>query len=236
MIELFDGDAMSRSMKFLLRIVSCFGIFLLAAAAIQTGAQEGPPPGQGGRRGNIREFLGLGPPPDPVAAERGAKIYGPSCAFCHGEKARGAEGPSLIRSVMVLHDERGELIGPFLLKGRPEQGMPGFPGLTESQTYDLAQFLHLQVELAANRGLYQRLNVVSGDARKGEAWFNGAGRCSTCHSITGDLAGIGGKYPPDVIQTRFLWPDANGSGNASTAPRKATVTLAGGERVTGTIK
>src|SRR5580765_154942 len=104
---------MSKRLLVLLTLAS-----LLLVDVTRPRAQEGPPPGGGGRRGGgIREFLGLGPPPDPVAAERGEKVYTASCAFCHGPKARGAEAPSLVRSVMVLHDERGETIGPFLLKG-----------------------------------------------------------------------------------------------------------------------
>ena len=134
-------------------------------------AQEG----RRGGRGNIREFLGLGPPPDPAAAERGSKLYASNCAFCHGEKARGAEGPDLVRSVLVLHDEKGELIGPVISAGRTDQGMPAFPALTGEQRNDIAQFLHMQVELAANRGSYKRLNIVTGDARNGEQYFNGAG-------------------------------------------------------------
>src|SRR5262249_23415277 len=222
---------MSRAAIFRLLALS---ILLVTVTIIQPRAQD-PPSAQGGRRDNIREFLGLGPPPDPVAAERGQRLYAASCAFCHGSKARGADGPNLIRSVMVLHDERGELIGPFLLKGRPEKGMPAYPDMTESQTYDIAQFLHLQVELAANRGLYKRLNVVSGDARKGEGWFNGEGRCNTCHSVTGDLARIGSKYPPDQVQNRFLWPGGGGFG-APPRTRKASVTLPDGRQITGTIK
>ena len=133
--------------------------------------------GRGGGRGNTRDFLGLGAPPDAAAAARGEKLYTPNCAFCHGEKARGAEGPNLVRSALVLHDEKGELIGPLVAKGVPDKGMPPFPNFAEGQLYDIAQFLHLQVELVANRGLYQRLNVVTGDAKAGEVYFNGAGGC-----------------------------------------------------------
>jgi len=226
---------MSDPNKFRILVVLLCAAILLVFTSGNPSAQD-PPPGQGGRRGGgIRDFLGLGPAPDPVAAERGQKLYAASCAFCHGAKARGAEGPNLIRSVMVLHDERGELVGPFLLKGRPDKGMPAYPNLTESQTSDIAQFLHLQVELAANRGTYKRLNVVSGDAKKGEAYFNGAGKCNTCHSPTGDLAKLGNKYPPDQIQNRFLWPGGGGFGAPSYA-RKATVTLPDGQTVMGTIK
>lgn len=210
-------------------------LLLIGLAITQLNAQD-PPPGPGGRRGgNIREFLGLGPPPDAAAAERGAPLFAASCAFCHGPKARGAEGPNLIRSVVVLHDEGGKELGPYLLKGNPEKGMPSFARLTEAQLYDISQFLHLQVELAANRGTYKRLNVVTGDAKKGEAWFNGEGKCNTCHSVTGDLAKIGSKLPPDQIQNRFLWPGGGGFG-APTRARKATVTLPDGKVVTGTIK
>jgi cytochrome c oxidase cbb3-type subunit III len=199
-------------------------------------AQEDIPAGGGrggrGGRGGTREFLGLGPPPDAAAAARGEKLYAPNCAFCHGEKARGAEGPNLVRSTVVLRDEKGELIGPFLAKGAPDRGMPAFPNFAEGQLYDIAQFLHLQVELVANRGLYQRLNVVTGDAKAGEAYFNGAGGCKGCHSVTGDLAKIGARFQPEALQTRFVWP----AGRGAAAAQKVTVTLPSGERVAGTVK
>ncbi|HEU4387124.1 MAG TPA: c-type cytochrome [Blastocatellia bacterium] len=226
--------------------VSIITVFLLSGTLVNTvahlRAQEGPPPsqtsGQTPRRGNrgtaIREFLGLGPAPDPVAAERGQKLYQPNCAFCHGEKARGADGPSLIRSELVLHDEKGELIGPVLQKGRTDKGMPAFASLTETQIQDLAQFIHMQVELAANRGTYRALDIVTGDPKKGEAYFTGAGQCNTCHSITGDLAHIATKYPPDQLQNRFLWPEAGFGG--ATRSRKVTVTPPSGKAVSGTLK
>jgi cytochrome c oxidase cbb3-type subunit III len=211
---------------------------LLLAAALPISAQDDiPPGGRGGRGGgNTREFLGLGPAPDAAAASRGEKLYAPNCGFCHGEKARGAGGPNLVRSALVLHDEKGELIGPFVAKGRPEQGMPAFPNFAEGQLYDIAQYLHLQVELVANRGTYKRLNVVTGDAQAGEAYFNGAGGCNTCHSVTGDLAHIGSRYQPDQLQTRFVWPGGRGGGGGGARGQKVTVTLPSGESITGTLK
>ena len=131
-------------------------LVFLFAASILCAQEDIPAGGRGGGRGgrgNTRDFLGLGPPPDAAAAARGEKLYAPNCAFCHGEKARGAEGPNLVRSVTVLHDEKGELIGPVIVKGLPDKGMPPFPNFAEGQLYDIAQFLHLQVELVANRGL-----------------------------------------------------------------------------------
>src|SRR5690348_7185542 len=53
-----------------------------------------------------RQFLGLGPAPDLEAAARGQKLFVANCAFCHGQNANGAEGPNLVRSTLVLHDEK----------------------------------------------------------------------------------------------------------------------------------
>ena len=225
---------MLRSGLFYVSVFLFAASILCAQEDIPTGGRGG---GRGGR-GNTRDFLGLGPPPDAAAAARGEKLYAPNCAFCHGEKARGAEGPNLVRSVTVLHDEKGETIGPVILKGFPDKGMPPFPNFAEGQLYDIAQFLHLQVELVANRGLYKRLNVVTGDAKAGEAYFNGAGGCKGCHSVTGDLAHVGTKFQPEALQSRFVWPGGGGfgGGRGGGAAQKVTVTLPSGQSVSGTVK
>ncbi len=175
-----------------------------------------------------REFLGLPPPPDPAAAERGSKIFAQNCAFCHGAKATGAEGPNLIRSTVVLHDDKGELIGPVLLNGRPDKGMPAFPRLTLAQIFDVAEFLHARVQDAANRSSYKLLNVVTGDPKAGEDFFNA--HCTSCHSATGDLAHIASKYEPADLQAVFLYPDK------VAPPDTVTVTLPDGQTLTGTLK
>jgi cytochrome c oxidase cbb3-type subunit III len=214
-----------------------FGIYALtfaASASFLIAQEDLPPAGRGGGRGNTRDFLGLGPAPDAAAASRGEKLYAPNCAFCHGEKARGAEGPNLVRSPLVLHDEKGELIGGAVSKGFPDKGMPAFSNFTEAQLSDIAQYLHMQVELVANRGIYKRLNVVTGDANAGEAYFNGPGGCAACHSATGDLAHIGSKYEAEALQNRFVWPA--GRGGAGGRGQKLTVTLPSGETIAGTLK
>jgi cytochrome c oxidase cbb3-type subunit 3 len=179
-----------------------------------------------------REFLGLGRMPDSKMAAEGAKIFGSTCGFCHGENARGASGPDLLRSPVVLDDNQGEVIGRTVHEGRPAKGMPAFPSLTAEQIRDIAEFLHLQVELAANRGTYKALNVVTGNARAGEAYFNGEGKCNTCHSASGDLAHIGSKKAPPDLQERFLYP---GPGQQP-SDTKVTVMLKDGTQISGTLK
>jgi cytochrome c oxidase cbb3-type subunit III len=167
-------------------------------------------------------------------------LFGSNCAFCHGVKATGAEGPDLVRSALVLHDEKGELIGPIVLKGRPEKGMPSFPSFTPAQIYDIAEFLHARVEGVANRGLYTVQGVVTGNAKKGEEYFNGAGRCKTCHSPTGDFAHIASRFQPADLQAAFLYPASVTSFEMGSAkapsPIVVTVTLPSGESISGTLK
>jgi mono/diheme cytochrome c family protein len=213
---------------------------LLVFPLSQSWAQESAPaasqetstqPQEDPRGIRTREFLGLGRMPDPRMAAEGAKIFGSTCGFCHGENARGASGPDLLRSPVVLDDNQGELIGQTVHEGRPAKGMPAFPSLTGEQLHDLAEYLHLQVELAANRGTYKALNVVTGNANAGEAYFNGAGKCNTCHSVTGDLAHIGSKMDPPDLQQRFLYP-----GPSQSSATKVTVILKDGTQISGTLK
>ena len=220
------------------RVAGVLVFLLTTAILVSAQEQEGPPPGarRGGRgAASTREFLGLGTAPDPAAAAKGAPLYKQNCGGCHGENARGGQAPNLVRSIAVLHDEKDEEIGPVIKNGRPQAGMPSFPSLSQDDIHNIAQFLKLQVELAANRGSYGQTyaNVrsqVTGDAKKGEEFFNGAGGCKSCHSATGDLAKVGKKYPQAAqMQAKFLWP-------ASPAPGKVTVVTASGEKIGGTVR
>ncbi|MBO0797688.1 MAG: c-type cytochrome, partial [Blastocatellia bacterium] len=95
------------------------------------------------------------------------------------------------------------------------------------------QFLKMQIELTANRGTYGATysalrNQATGDAKKGEAYFQA--NCTNCHSATGDLAGIGAKFPQvALLKNRFLWPATRG-------PAMAKVTTPDGKIIEGRVK
>jgi len=229
------------SFRVRLRSVAALGASLLLVtgppALAQRGgaAPQGPTqPTPGGRAGaSTREFLGLGPLPDLEAAKRGEPLYGQYCLTCHGEQGRGAQGPSLIRSPLMLHDEKGADLAPLLRSGRG--AMPPAPTLTDDEIFAISQYVHLQIELTANRGTYNETYTAlrsspTGDVAKGEAFFRGAGGCTACHSTTGDLAHVGAKFPQaTAMKARFLWP-------TSSARPKVTVTTPQGQVVTGTLK
>ncbi|HEX2916908.1 MAG TPA: c-type cytochrome, partial [Edaphobacter sp.] len=179
-------------------------------ASAQEPELHSQPPEKGHQPDRSHIFLGLGREPDAVAAKRGDVLYQQNCQACHGTKARGGIGPNLVRSVLVLHDDKGEEIGAFLKEGRPQNGMPSFAQLTDAQRYDIAEYLHMEIELAANRGLYKHSGeMTSGNVEKGKQFF--AAQCASCHSTTGDLSGIGSKFSqPAAMLARIAWPDTRG--------------------------
>jgi len=166
-----------------------------------------------------REFLGLGRQPDAEAAKRGVPVYQSNCGFCHGPLARGAEGPSLIYSELVLKDEHGSVIAEFLKNGRPEKGMPAFATLSDEQRKDIAEFLRQQIEDVANRGTYQVKNILLGDPKRGAKYV--AANCLGCHSITGDLKGLAAKWRPVELQRYWIMPPRSSAGRAITATVRA---------------
>jgi cytochrome c oxidase cbb3-type subunit III len=145
---------------------------------------------------------------DSSSSESGAKIYANNCTRCHGDDARGtATAPDLLRSLAVLHDRRemlhGRELGP-LLTTSPNHNYK----FSEKQLADLSQFLTASVNSILRSGYNaQPTNLLSGDAKAGEAYFNGAGGCSQCHSTTGDFAGLGNRYTPSALQQKFLFPN-----------------------------
>ena len=208
-----------------------------------TAQKKGPaiPPGTGGPGGTseaeeMAKFLAIGTAPDPGAVQRGKTAFISTCGFCHGASARGGEsGPDLTRSVVVLHDSNGDQIGPVIHGGRTAKGMPAFSSMPPTQVADIAAYLKFQYQSAANRASYQIQNINTGNAEAGKTYFNGPGRCNTCHSATGDMAGIANRYTADGLQSRFLYPRSSESGLSKGVPSKVTVTLGSGQSVSGTL-
>ncbi|HEX6545672.1 MAG TPA: c-type cytochrome, partial [Bryobacteraceae bacterium] len=165
----------------------------------------------------------------------------PTCGFCHGNDARGKSGPDLVRSTLVLHDNKGNTIGPVVRNGRPDRGMPAFPSLTSGQIADISTFLHSRAADVSNRFGYKIGDIVTGDPKKGATFFNGAGHCETCHSPTGDLAHVAGKYDPVELQRRMLYPAPNlldvylGKVTKPAKPTMVSVHLADGKTVSGVL-
>jgi cytochrome c oxidase cbb3-type subunit 3 len=164
-------------------------------------------------------------PPDLVKA--GETLFVQHCGFCHGRDAGGGEdGPDLTRSKLVADDVSGSLIGPVVRNGR--NNMPRF-NVTDQELASLSAFIHTQKNLAdtqtGGRKGVDTADLMTGNIEKGREYFNGAGKCSGCHSPSGDLSGIAGRLDGLHLFERVMYPRG--------AKAKMTVTLPSGETVSG---
>ncbi len=212
------------------------------AACAPVGAQNAAPPPAAGRAAAAAPEDAGGPPgrgrgpripayppriTDPQMVERGRVLFTDNnCASCHAADIRGSEtGPSLLRSQLVQRDQKGELIAPIIRNG--SVGMPASAGLTDTQIADIAEFLHSFPINSRDPARERPETIVTGDAALGQSYF--AANCTSCHSVTGDLKGIGGKFDdPRALQTRMLSPQTD-------KPTTVAVTQADGTKIEGRL-
>ncbi len=144
------------------------------------------------------------PVEDQAAVGRGRALFQSTCGFCHGPDATGSRAPDLVRSAVTARDDNGNTLGPIIRNGRPDKGMPSFATLKDEQVADIVAFLHHQANAALHSanvpGDYPLKKLLTGNAAEGKQFFDGAGGCSRCHSVTGDLAGVAKKYSPINLQ------------------------------------
>lgn len=176
-----------------------------------------------------------GPSPQMQA---GQTLFAAQCAFCHGRDAAGGEtGPDLTSSELVEKDVGGNEIGPVVRAGRLDKGMPSF-NLPDTDLVAIVAFLH-EVKAKADakpgrRRSVQEEDLQTGSPEEGKQYFNGAGGCSTCHSPTGDLAGVASRHRGLSLLERMLYPRPRREGPAD-SPTTVTVTLPSGQTVTGKL-
>jgi len=171
----------------------------------------------------------------PAEIQAGQVRFSSQCGFCHGRDTAGGEtGPDLTRSLLVAQDVQGDKILPVVRSGRLEKGMPSFD-LSDADLSAIVAYIHDQKTKAEGQGGNRRsvdvADLLTGNADAGKAYFNGAGGCAKCHSVTGDLAGVAMRFQGLALLERMLHPSATGR---APSPAKLTVTLGSGEMVTGT--
>lgn len=212
-----------------------------AGQAGQGGAQGGR---GGGRRGGFTQFTRELAPQDVLV--RGKGLYEANCASCHAVDLRGtADGknPNLLRSGVALVDKHGELVGESVGKHTPKLT------LIEPDIVAIAEYIHSVHATMGSQGSPPgrnptgvTLNVLVGDPVQGEAYFKAA--CSSCHSITGDLKGIGSKYTEArdlqnawVAGTsgRFGGGGGGGGRGGGGGGSPVVVTMANGTKIEGTL-
>lgn len=173
---------------------------------------------------------------------RGKSLYSSTCEGCHAADLRGVlgKGNNLLRSPVAMDDEHGELIIANLAKHNPPVNLVGADGVAVSE------YIHSVLATMGSQGsppgrnpVGLHLNVLVGDPQAGKAYFDA--HCAACHSITGDLKGIGSKYDGDDRALQNAWVAGMGGGGGRGRGRggrggTATVTLANGQKLEGSVE
>jgi cytochrome c oxidase cbb3-type subunit 3 len=244
-------------MRFTNSLAAAALLGLIIGAVSRIAAQQTPPPAtapqtQTGRGGGRRAggFVPgqTRPPGDPVQIARGKTLYGINCTGCHGADLRGGDmgGPNLLRSQVALADKEGELILPIIQGSRQDAGMPAV-NMSPEDGKAVAAYIRSVEETIGRQGMPPSLGVAApsvlvGNASEGQAYF--AAKCAGCHSVTGDLKGIGTTVDdPKALQN--LWVSGGGrgrGGRGATAPGvpnartvMVTVTLPSRQSVEGRL-
>jgi cytochrome c oxidase cbb3-type subunit 3 len=200
--------------------------FVVNAAAAQNR-------GGGGGGGGFANAYPQRPAADPAVVARGRGLYDMTCAFCHGEDARGGDGgPNLLRSQIVLDDQKGELIGNLVRSG--DGAMPKLE-FTDAQLADIATFIHSFRVAGYDASRQRPSTIVIGDDKAGEAYFRS--KCGNCHETSGDLKNIAARFPDArAFQQWWLVPGGGGGrgANAQLTPT-VTVTPPTGQKMSGRL-
>jgi cytochrome c oxidase cbb3-type subunit 3 len=103
--------------------------------------------------------------------------------------------------------------------------MPAFKTLADRDLVDITEYLHQEVENVANRGVYEnKNNILVGDKARGAAFVKKT--CLSCHSLTGNLKGVGAKWRPLDLQRNWIFPPREPA-DGSRAFRAVVTTPAG---------
>jgi len=208
------------------RRLSIISVALLAGMTALS-AQPAGGRGGGARGGRFKIYPA-------EAVTRGLPAYNSTCGYCHGARGKGGQaGPDLIFSSVTLHDEDGVQLAKHVRS--PEHTRVAKVEVVDAQMGDIAAYLHSRVIYASGRGDVRLTEVLVGDPKAGEQYFNAGGTCNKCHSPTGNLKGVGGKYDVATLQDRLVIPRAGrgGFGGRPELNPFATVTLPSGETFKG---
>ena len=224
---------------------------LCAAAGLTAQQAAAPPqaaapqqPGAAPQPAGARPPVPRSPVVDAAAQERGRALWASHCIDCHGAQARGSDtGPNIIRTKTANYDrsapQAGSVLGPFLAAGHPTQSRKPSASFTDDEVVALANFLRARInDTMRGSPTFTVGDILVGDRKAGEAYFNGGGGCATCHTGERSLAGIATRIPAAVdLQQRMLFPNTGrgrggrgrpgpaAAGGAAAAPDRNAVTV-----------
>jgi cytochrome c oxidase cbb3-type subunit III len=170
-------------------ISALFVAVLLAASSVSAGAQDVHP--EDYPRADI---------------EYGSRIYSAQCSTCHLPTGDGIAGVNL-RSGKFRNVSRDQDLARIITTGIPQTAMPPFK-------FDAAEVSGV-IAYIRNMNTFDPASVKPGDTRRGQAVFEGKGRCATCHRVNGkgprsapDLSDVGALRSAGSLQRSLVDPSS----------------------------
>ena len=121
----------------------------------------------------------------PESIDRGSRVYGVNCAFCHGPTGDSIAGVDL-KSGKFRNAKSDEDLAKVITAGVSGTAMP-------PHKLSLAE-LRGVIAYIRNMREFSSAGVPVGDAAAGKVIFAGKGGCAQCHRVNG----VGGRSGPDL--------------------------------------
>jgi putative heme-binding domain-containing protein len=138
--------------------------------------------------------------------EDGGRVFGSTCANCHGPDGDEVSGVDLGRGQFRRASSDQDLI-QIIRSGIPGTSMPA-TSVSEEQAARIVAYLR---SVAASK----RNTAFTGDVDRGKALFEGKGTCTSCHRVNAsgsrlgpDLSNIGQLRRAAELEQSILDPDA----------------------------
>ena len=160
-------------------------------------------------------FIGV-PLADPIMQHNKETYVLYGCAYCHGVNLKPVgEATDLRTSAIVSADDNANLIGAILRVGIPQtpksSPMPQFSDISDQEVRAIASYIHY-ARARENFKLLTNESSTNGNHTLGKTFF--VKNCSSCHSASKDLAGIGNKYNSTELRAQILDPASFRSPNS----------------------
>ena len=154
-------------------------------------------------RGQAQDHVGPYPQAD---IEYGSRIFAAQCTSCHGMSGDQVAGVNL-RSGQFKHVFSDSDLRAVITNGISGTAMP-------PHSFNPAE-LAAVLAYIRNMATFDARNVSLGDAKRGEAIFNGAGNCGSCHRVNGkgprvapDLSNVGALRTANLLDQSLVDPSA----------------------------
>jgi putative heme-binding domain-containing protein len=138
--------------------------------------------------------------------ERGSRLYGANCAFCHGAAGDAVSNVDL-RSGKFRRAASDEDLGRVIAAGVPGTAMPPHK-FQDAELTGIVAYIRSMRDVRTD-------TVAVGDARRGKELFTVKGECISCHRVHGqgsrlapDLSDIGMVRSANALQESLLDPTA----------------------------